>query len=40
MMLMEDLRDGRRTLLKVERRVHSPDYIPTGIFEGRRSDNE
>lgn len=34
MMLMEDLRDGRRTLLKVERRVHSPDYIPAGVFEG------
>ena len=34
MMLMEDLRDGRRTLLKIERRVHSPDYIPAGIFEG------
>ena len=34
MMLMEDLRDGRRTLLKVERRVHSPDYVPASIFEG------
>jgi hypothetical protein len=34
MMLMEDLRDGRRTLLKVERRVHSPDYVPTSVFEG------
>ena len=32
MILMEDLRDGRRSLLKVERRVHSPDYIPTGVF--------
>ncbi len=28
MILMEDLRDGRRSLLKVERRVHSPDYLP------------
>ncbi len=34
MMLMEDLRDGRRTLLKVERRVHSPDYVPNSVFEG------
>lgn len=34
MMLMEDLRDGRRTLLKVERRVHSPDYVPTAVFDG------
>jgi hypothetical protein len=34
MMLMEDLRDGRRTLLKVERRVHSADYVPPGVFEG------
>ncbi|MBI5107910.1 MAG: outer membrane lipoprotein-sorting protein [Rhodocyclales bacterium] len=34
MMLMEDLRDGRRTLLKVERRVHSPDYVPTSVFDG------
>lgn len=33
MILMEDLRDSRRTLLKVERRVHSPDYIPPGVFE-------
>lgn len=33
MMLMEDLRDGRRTLLKVERRVHSPDYVPTTVFD-------
>ncbi len=34
MMLMEDMRDGRRTLLKVERRVHSPDYIPAGVLDG------
>ena len=33
MMLMEDLRDGRRTLLKVERRVHSADYVPTTVFD-------
>ncbi len=32
MILMEDLRDGRRTLLKVERRVHSPDYVPAAVF--------
>lgn len=34
MILMEDLRDGRRTLLKVERRVHSPDYVPASVFAG------
>jgi hypothetical protein len=34
MILMEDLRDGRRTLLKIERRVHSPDYIPAAVFAG------
>ena len=34
MMLMEDLRDGRRSLLKVERRVHSPDYVPAAVFAG------
>jgi hypothetical protein len=34
MILMEDLRDGRRTLLKVERRVHSPDYVPAAVFAG------
>ena len=34
MMLLEDMRDGRRTLLKVERRVHSPDYIPAGVLDG------
>jgi hypothetical protein len=32
MILMEDLRDNRRTLLKVERRVHSPDYVPAAVF--------
>lgn len=36
MLLMEDFRDGRRTLLKVERRVHSPDYIPPGVFDWPR----
>ena len=34
MILMEDLRDGRRTLLKTERRVHSSDYIPASVFAG------
>jgi hypothetical protein len=34
MILMEDLRDGRRSLLKVERRVHSPDYVPVSVFAG------
>ena len=34
MILMEDLRDGRRTLLKIERRVHSPDYVPAAVFAG------
>lgn len=37
MLLMEDLRDGRRTLLKVERRVHSPDYVPAGIFHAQQA---
>jgi hypothetical protein len=32
MVLMEDLRDGRRTLLKIERRVHSADYVPAAVF--------
>jgi hypothetical protein len=34
MILMEDLRDGRRTLLKIERRVHSADYVPATVFAG------
>ena len=34
MILMEDLRDGRRPLLKVERSVHSPDYVPAEVFAG------
>ncbi len=34
MILMEDLRDGRRSLLKIERRVHSPDYVPAAVFAG------
>ena len=34
MTLTEDLRQERRTLLKVERRVHSADYVPAVVFEG------
>lgn len=34
MILMEDLRDGRRTLLKVERRVHAAEYVPATVFAG------
>lgn len=34
MILMENLRDQRRSLLKIERRVHSRDYIPADIFAG------
>ncbi len=34
MILMEGLRDGTRTLLKIERRVHSPDYVPATVFAG------
>lgn len=33
MVLMENLREGHRTLIKVERRVHSPDYVPADVFE-------
>lgn len=36
MVLTEDLRDARRTLLKVERRIHSADYVPDAIFAGLR----
>ena len=32
MVLMENLRDGHRTLIKVERRVHSADYVPDDVF--------
>jgi hypothetical protein len=34
MILMEDLREDSRTLLKVERRVHSADYVPDAVFAG------
>ena len=34
MILMENLRDNRRSLLKIERRVHSRDYIPVDVFAG------
>lgn len=34
MVLMEDLREGTRTLLKIERRVHSADYVPATVFAG------
>ncbi len=36
MTLTEDLREDRRTLIKVERRVHSADYVPAEIFDGQR----
>jgi len=36
MTLTEDLREDRRTLLKVERRVHSADYVPADVFDGQR----
>ena len=32
MVLMEDLRLRHSTLLKIERRVHSPDYVPADFF--------
>ena len=32
MILNEDLRESRRSLIKVERRVHSADYVPEAIF--------
>jgi len=36
MILTEDLREMRRTLVKIERRVHSPDYVPGTVFDGPR----
>lgn len=36
MILTEDLREERRTLIKVERRVHSADYVPDKVFAGLR----
>jgi uncharacterized protein len=36
MILTEDLREERRTLLKVDRRVHSADYVPNALFAGLR----
>ena len=36
MVLTEDMREDRRTLLKVERRVHSADYVPSGVFDEPR----
>ena len=32
--VMENLRDNRRSLLKIERRVHSRDYVPVDVFAG------
>ena len=36
MVLSEDLREDRRTLLKIERRVYSPDYVPAAVFAGMK----
>lgn len=34
MILMEDLSNGRSSLLKIERRAYSPDYVPADVFDG------
>ena len=34
MILMENLRNDQRSVLKIDRRVHSPDYVPQSIFAG------
>ncbi len=34
MILTEDLREERRTLIKIERRAHSADYVPDTVFAG------
>ncbi len=33
MLLAEDLRAGHRTLIKVDRRIYSRDYVPAELFE-------
>lgn len=40
MILMEDLVSRRRSLLKIERRVHSADYVPESVFEQGGSQDE
>ena len=37
MILTEDLRETRRTLVKIDRRVHSRDYVPDTVFDGQRA---
>ena len=34
MILMENFKNDQRSVLKVDRRVHSPDYVPAAIFVG------
>lgn len=38
MILMESLVSGERSLVKVERRIHSADYVPAALFEGLRTN--
>jgi hypothetical protein len=40
MTLTEDMREERRTLLKVERRVHSADYVPDAVFDEQRGGGQ
>ena len=40
MALLDDFRRGERTLLKVERRVHSADYVPEIAFTSKERRNE
>ncbi len=37
MVLTEDMKEERRTLLKVEKRVHSSDYVPELVFDRQRA---
>jgi hypothetical protein len=37
MILMEDVKEGGRSLLKIERRVHSADYVPATVFAALRA---
>lgn len=34
MILMENFKNDQRSVLKIDRRVHSPDYVPAAVFAG------
>lgn len=40
MLVLDDMQRGERSLLKIERRVNSPDYVPDAVFTSAEREDE